>query len=92
MSWVMAKDMAKRNEENLSFLSRKGLYDKLKDATYQSAKRVYKYKNATPEMLEAIRSHHIAENHKIRIKKIVLFGLIMISISVAVYAGVMFAF
>ncbi|MFY0601049.1 MAG: hypothetical protein JXR03_15340 [Cyclobacteriaceae bacterium] len=84
--------MAKKNEENLSRLSRDGLYQKLKDFGTSKSRRIYKYNEATPEMLEEIRSRHTAENKRIRTKKIALFSFLVIATSIAVYVGVMFVF
>lgn len=47
--------MAKINEENLSKLSRKSLYEKLKTRGSKSKGKVYRFKKATPEMLAHIR-------------------------------------
>lgn len=83
-TWGIARDMAKINEENLSKLSRKGMYEKLKGATYKSNGRIYKFKEATPEVLEAIRVKREAENkayNKKRLKLIIgciAFGLFLL--------------
>ena len=53
--------MAKRNEENLSKLSRKGMYEKLNQYGSYSKKKVYKFKKASTEQLQAIRKRKIAE-------------------------------
>lgn len=81
--------MAKINEENLSKLSRKGMYEKLKGATYKSNGRIYKFKKATPEVLEAIRLKQQADNeayNKKRLKLIIgcaAFGLLLLWLAFA---------
>ena len=71
-TWGIARDMAKLNEENLSKLSKKGMYEKLKTRGSKSKGKIYKFKKATPEILKAIREKRILENQQLRKKKIIL--------------------
>jgi len=72
MSWQIAKEMARMNEENLARLSRTSLKTKLQDRRYKNTK-TYKYKKATPELLASIRKFLKTENRKSLIKRIILF-------------------
>lgn len=74
-TWGIAKDMAKLNEENLSKLSRKGMFQKLKDYGSGSAKRVYTFKKATPQIIESIRKAKELENLQIRKRGLILGGV-----------------
>lgn len=82
-TWGIARDMAKLNEENLSKLSRKGLYAKLKERGSKSNGKIYKFKKATPQALDAIRQKMEVENkayNKRRLKIIIgclIFGLFL---------------
>ena len=47
----IARDMAKLNEENLSGLSRKGMYAGMKEFGSKVKGKIHTFKNATPELL-----------------------------------------
>ncbi len=70
----------KQNAQNLAMKSvRKDTYKKLIAYGDSEEKKVYKYKEATPEMLEQIRSFKIAENERLRKKRMwVILGLSVI--------------
>ena len=69
-TWGIARDMAKLNEENLSKLSRKGMYAKLKERGYKSNGKIYKFKKATPQLLEAIKQRRLVENQAYNKKRL----------------------
>jgi len=71
-TWGIARDMAKLNEENLSKLSRKGMYTRLKEFGSKSKGKIYTFNKATPELLKAIRLKRQAENEAARRKRIVI--------------------
>ncbi len=68
-TWGIARDMAKLNEENLKKLSRKGMFQKLKERGLKS-KKVYRFKQATPETLRAIKQKMQLQNLAIRRRNI----------------------
>jgi|GEM_PF-3317218 len=68
----IARDMAKRNEENLSKLSGGNLYDKLKNATYKTRRKKYLFKKSNPKLLKGIKDQLIEENQRAKRKRIIL--------------------
>lgn len=79
----VAKDMAKLNEENLSRLSRAGMFDKLKTRGSKSKGKAYRFKEATPELILEIKKKRLFEDTQIRKKQTILF-LLSISITMGV--------
>ncbi len=79
-TWGVALDMAKKNEENLSKLSRKSMYKKLSQHGSYTKNKVYTFKNASPELLESIRLKKARENRTLLVKKILLASVIAISL------------
>ncbi len=77
MSWNIAKEMAKINEENLSKLSRKGLYEKLKDSSYKSRRRIYRYKKASQDQLTSIKTELTLQNLQSRRKRVMLMSVLI---------------
>jgi hypothetical protein len=88
-TWGIAKDMAKINEENLSKLSRKGMFQKLKDYGSSSSKRIYTFKKSTPELLKEIRETRAAENLQAQ-KRRILLGSICIVVAVLLFWVVLY--
>lgn len=85
-TWGIARDMAKLNEENLSKLSRKGIYKKWIMHGSYSKKKVYQFKEAPPDLLRSIRERKAAENRSLRNKKIVLASsIVMVLLSLFLY-------
>lgn len=84
-TWGIARDMAKRNEENLSLLNEKSIYSKLKGWRSSSSNRVYTYKKSTPELLASIREHQQAANRRLRTKRLIFLGLTTIGLFATVY-------
>ena len=86
-TWGMA-NMTKLNEENLSKLSRQGLYAKLKERGLKSKGRIYTYKKATPEILETIRTKR-AQEERIYLKRrnilLLSCGLLFIALMTLVF-------
>lgn len=76
--------MAKLNEENLSKLSKKGLYEKLKTRGSKSKGKIYRFKKATPEMLAEIRMKLVLENKNLLRRNIVI-GSICFTIAVFLF-------
>jgi len=71
----VAKDMAKLNEENLSRLSRQGMFEKLKSRGSKSNGKPYHFKKASSEVILEIRNKtQIAQAQVLR-KHILLFML-----------------
>ncbi|WP_436517680.1 hypothetical protein [Ekhidna sp. To15] len=64
--------MAKLNEENLSKLSRKGMYSRMKELGSKSKGKIYTFKKATPEILMAIRQKRQAENQASKKKRMII--------------------
>ena len=83
-SWIIAKDMARINEENLSKLSRKSMYARLKEMSSKAKGKKYTFKKATPEILKAIRQKRITEN-QIAKKKRIIIGLSCISFGIILF-------
>lgn len=85
-TWGIA-NMTKLNEENLSKLSRKGMYEKLKTQGSKSKGKVYKFKKASPEILRTIRKRRQLENNELKRKKAILasfcviFGIVLLWIT-----------
>ncbi len=77
MSWNIAKEMARINEENLSKLSRKGLYEKLKDSSYKSRRRIYRYKKASQDQLTSIKTELTLQNLQSRRKRVMLMSVLI---------------
>lgn len=71
-TWGIARDMAKLNEENLSKLSRKGMYTRMKELGSKSKGKTYTFKKATPEILRAIRLKRQADNEQAKRKRFIL--------------------
>ena len=94
-TWGIARDMAKLNEENLSKLSRKGMYAKLKERGSKSTGKIYKFKKATPQILEEIKQRRLIENQAYDRKRIKIifacgaFGLLLLWL---VFADLSFLF
>ena len=86
-TWGIALDMAKRNEENLSKLSRKGVYKKIvTKGSNGKKKKIYRFKTASAEQLQAIRKWKIEDNIKLRNKKIALaFAIVITLVSITIY-------
>lgn len=88
MSWMIAKDMAQLNAENLSRLSHKGFKARFNGS--KKAKKHYQDKHASPELLIAIRHHHIQHNKKVRLKRTVLLIAVVGIISTMIYLAIMY--
>jgi len=86
MSWNIAKEMAKINEDNLAKLSRKGLYEKLKDATYRTRRKSYRYKKASQEQLANIKTNLTQQNLQSRRKRILLMSLLIGIMTISIIA------
>ena len=72
MGLLGAIEMKKTNENNLSRLSHGRLHDNLEKHGSYSTKRVYKYKEASPELLARIRDTRKLENEEQKRKRSVI--------------------
>ena len=86
-SWVIARDMAKLNEENLNRLSNPGMFEKLKTRGSRSRNKVYQFKQATPEAIKAIQQKMHLENIATRNRSIV-FAIVSLSIVMAIVIAI----
>ena len=94
-TWGIARDMAKLNEENLSKLSRKGAFAKLKELGSKSKGKTYRFKQATPEVIEAIKQKQQADNiayEKKRKRILLLCATIGILLLWLIFADLSFLF
>lgn len=86
-SWGIAIDMAKRNANNLARLgSRRELYKDFVQHGDSKNKKIYKFKTATPELLESIRIERALENEKARVKRRVLGVVCLLAFIAIIYA------
>ena len=84
-TWGIARDMAKLNEENLSKLSRKGMYTILRERSSKSRNKTYRFNKATPEIILAIRKKMEVENLAMRKRNRIIWviSIFMVSLFVA---------
>jgi len=92
-TWGIARDMAKLNEENLSKLSRKGMYERLKTKGSKSKGKIYKFKKASPEILRAIRAKRAIENQETKKRKmLILFSCSVVAVTIFILIFTLKAF
>ncbi len=84
-TWGIARDMAKINEENLAKLSRKGLFEKLKSATYKSRRKIYQYRKSDPALIKAIQERYREDNQSLLVKKLILGVILLAGISLGFF-------
>ena len=82
-TWGIALDMAKQNEVNLSKLSRKGMFSKLRAYGNGTNGKIYRYKKATPALLKSIRVRK-EQARKLFIVKQLVLGTIIAAVFVVV--------
>ena len=80
-TWGIARDMAKRNEENLKKLSSKskwtqiGLYEKYMERGSSSRGKTYSFKESKPELILSIKNKMLLEKKQARKRHFLLFLL-----------------
>jgi len=80
-TWGIARDMAKRNEENLKKLSSRSkwnqvsMYQKYIERGSKSRGKFYEFKESDPELILSIRHKMLLERAQTRRRKILLFLL-----------------
>jgi hypothetical protein len=79
--FVIAKDMAQRNAENLAMLKGGGAFAQIKKQGDYRNRTTYEFKEATPEVLAAIRLKMQVENEEgKRKRKLVMAVLVVLGV------------
>jgi len=79
-TWGIARDMAKLNEENLSKLSRKRMFTRLKEQSQNPKGKVYLFKKASKEQIKLIRENTLKEESETKLRTAKISLLIFIPI------------